>query len=241
MGMQDAPPATGAADPPQPRRPRRPGPDARDTAALDVVFSRVAAEVASRSLGPSAEARAGAALSFAVAEVKRRLADGGRAADAAPASHADHADAAGDLLLLLLLAAAAEPDDRKLRHLGALYGWALCDGSDLECAGRLLSLVRRLSHRQLLLVAVMHESGREPRFGLTLEPATRPEYDWLGDELAELADIGLVRLVRRRDGRPPEEIRLTERGRMLSEALGLSALPAAEKRAMRRQLRDAGR
>jgi hypothetical protein len=209
----------------------------------------VGEEVEERALAPHQHARIGAVWLLAQDEIQRRLERGDTPRTDGFFEGADHASrpAAEELLEGLLLHAGDEYEELKLPFLARLYA-SLCFRADIASgyAHYLLTLARRLTYRQLGLLALFSdeayehrleelelrrtELGREP---LTdVHPGLTAELDELGNQsvlgvaqeggwaahMASVIDGGSFAGINR------TKIVPTPVGRALFELLGLSEI-----------------
>lgn len=124
------------------------------------VLLRLGDEFEQRQLGPRQKQRAGAALYWALEEVKERLEDGEPPREDGFFSPEDLGGRAraDELLEAVLTRAMDEHEERKLRHLGYMYG-AFVFREDLKPGhgNFLVELASRLTWEQLMLLTLIHE------------------------------------------------------------------------------------
>lgn len=136
-------------------------PGAIGGAASGVLVSRVlrhvGREIVTRLVGPEQSKRMGAAFTFAAADIREQL-DAGkqpRTDDWFESTFAGR-PAAEEILEGVLLNAADAYEERKVRYLGRLYaGFAFDDSVDRADANLLITLFRRLTYRELALIAAL--------------------------------------------------------------------------------------
>jgi hypothetical protein len=128
--------------------------------AIREVLLRLGDEFEQRQLGPLEKRRAGAALYWALREVEGRLEDGEepRSDDFFATDDTDRGRA-DELLEAVLTRAMHDHEERKLRHLGVMYG-SLVFRDDIKPghANFLVQLAARLIWEQLVLIALVHET-----------------------------------------------------------------------------------
>jgi hypothetical protein len=130
--------------------------------AIREVLLKLGDEFEQRQLGPREKARVGAALYYALLDVKERLEDGEEPRDDGffTPDDLDDRGRADELLEAVLTRAMGEHEERKLRHLGYLYG-ALVFREDIKPGhgNFLVDIAARLTWEQLVLIALIHETG----------------------------------------------------------------------------------
>jgi hypothetical protein len=169
--------------------------------AIREVLLTLGDEFEQRQLGPREKTRAGAALYWALREVEERLED-----EQQPRTDGFFAPEdlggrgrADELLEAVLTRAMAEHEERKLRHLGFLYG-ALVFREDLKPGhgNFLVEMAAHLTWEQLVLVALIHET---PYCGLPDWPAFNPFSIEAHGVAGQLFDLTRQGIVVRTDGR----------------------------------------
>jgi hypothetical protein len=214
---------------------------------------RVGAEVQSRFFAPRQERRVGEAFESAVSRSRAALEAGNEPRDDGffDVGEDGHSDAE-ELLEGVLLHAADEYEERKVKHLGALYG-SLAFRADVSpaFANYLLKLADRVTYRQLAWLALL---GGERGAGLGELQVAKQEGDLpplapaLGAEIDDLsASLSLVGI-----GQPGGAVArvsdvwdgsdfgnldwggmtLTALGRMLYDLMKLDEIPASEQDAI---------
>ncbi len=163
--------------------------------AIREVLLKLGDEFEQRQLGPREKQRAGAALYWALTEVEDRLKDGQEPRNDGffLRENLDGRGRADELLEVVLTRAMGEHQERKLRHLGYLYG-ALVFREDIKPGhgNFLVEMASRLTWEQLLLVALIHET---PYRGLPDWPAFNPfsvEAHGVAGQLFGLTSQGIV-------------------------------------------------
>jgi hypothetical protein len=165
-------------------------------------LKHVGSEIASRVLGPRQAIRVGAAFAFAGAEILGRLESGDEPRSDGWFAPDDSTRAAADEVLEgVLLNAADAYEERKVPLLGRLYASLAFDSTvDRGYANLLVGLLRRLSYRQLVLVALL---GSARLHAAAAEAAAKPGEGWqekvfanapepLLVEMTELGVIGVL-------------------------------------------------
>lgn len=163
---------------------------------LQKTLLRLGDEFEQRHLGPCEQARAGAALYYALTEINERLDDGEEPRDDGffEADSEHERPRADELLEALLVRAQRDHEERKVKHLGWLYA-SVVFNEDLSPtdADYLVDLASRLTYYQLVLLSLFH-SG----VGYRALPGWEElhPYDWraqaLATQLYELCRYGLL-------------------------------------------------
>lgn len=164
--------------------------------AIGHTFRFMAAEVKRRLLGQREEARVGATYGFALAKIEANFA-AGRAlrSDDFFRDCTDARSAAAEVLEAVLLAGQREPEERKLRYYGNLYGNIPFDPEvSRQQANLLIRLGSQLSYTQLCLLQIL--SDKEEHGILVNDFFQRRErtraHHLLVLELYNLYSLGLV-------------------------------------------------
>jgi hypothetical protein len=155
-------------------------------------FRRVGSEMAKRVLGPRQDLRVGEASAVAAELIKARLDAGGSPrADGFFDVDASGRATAEELLEGVLLTAADSYEERKVRLLGNLYANLAFDPTvDRATANYLIQVMRRLTFRQLVLMAVL--DGKDAQQRAPLEQCDMRFNDEMSTEVDELERVGLV-------------------------------------------------
>jgi hypothetical protein len=174
--------------------------------AIREVLLRLGDEFEQRQLGPREKQRAGAALYWALKDVKERLDD-----EQEPRTDGFFAPddlggrgRADELLEAVLTRAMGEHEERKVRHLGYLYA-ALVFREDIKPGhgNFLVDIASRLTWEQLVLIALIHEKGYR---GLPDWPAFNPFSIQAHGVAGQLFDLARQGIVVRTDSRPVDDI-----------------------------------
>jgi hypothetical protein len=207
-------------------------------------LKRAGYEVHERVLAPRQRIRAGAALHFALDEVRARLV-GGEEPRTDGFFEGGERSSGEELLEGVLLQAADAYEERKLRYLGRLYASFVFSTIPPAYAHYLLRVSERLTYRQFVLIGLI---GQGTDLGMTFEDPTPgvavvDSGVSIGAEFVNLGAHGLVAIEASTgsldlpdaiwDARTVEafrlnRVRLTSPGRDLYEGLGLVAIPAEE-------------
>jgi hypothetical protein len=207
---------------------------------------RLGDEFEQRHLGPREKARAGAALYWALTEINKRLEDGeapredGFFDDDARRGRAR----ADELLEAILVRAQRDHEERKVRHLGALYAAIVFNPAiSATDADYLIEVASRLTYHQLILLALFH-SGLGYR-GAPGWQELHP-YEWRAHAVAgQLFELCRHGLLARTNGTPvtsyddanPSHLWVGPTGCMVFHAMGLDRADVEDLEAALAELR----
>jgi hypothetical protein len=121
------------------------------------VLSRVGADLQRRFLGPREGVRVGAAAAFAAAEIEAQLESGNQIRQDGFFGEDDAGRAPADEVLEgVLLKARDAYQEKKVRHIGILFGRVAFEpGVSPASANQLIELASQLTYRQLVLMAIL--------------------------------------------------------------------------------------
>ena len=169
--------------------------------AIREVVLKLGDEFEQRRLGPREKTRAGATLYWALREVEDRLEQGQE-----PRSDGFFApdglggrSRADELLEAVLTRAINEHEERKLRHLGFMYGaLVFCEDMKPGHANFLVTMASRLTWEQFVLIGLIHKAGYRALPEWPVSHRFSVEGHGVAGELYDLARQGIIA---RTDGR----------------------------------------
>lgn len=154
--------------------------------AFGVLLAKSLAQEADKAMSAREQQRVGSVAAFAIARIAERLANGdGPRSDFFAPTTAFQSDGA-QLLEGVLLKARDEYEERKLYHLGCFYGNLVFAKVSVSVASLLIKTFERLTYRQLVLLALIHQSNTINVKNLRSQNHADPELEALKREEMEL-------------------------------------------------------
>jgi hypothetical protein len=201
--------------------------------------SKLLLDFANRHLSIREEVRIGAAASFALAEIQRRLDEGQQPRnDGFFADNASSRTSADELFEGVLQKSKNEHEEKKIRMLGSFFASIAFDPSvSVGEANHLLRVVENLTYRQLCVLAILSAKSRLPgtRFRTTyyssIEGSLTNDNVSLLQEVFDMYTYGLLAqhneertdhiILNHWNNLAPDLLQLTSSGERLTALLGL--------------------